>query len=112
MDLFDWTPAFDPAAAATPVELKARGEARVVAVDAYNPGTAMAFLQLFGKAAADVTLGTTRPDWVIPIPQGGGRDPVFPQPLVFAAGLTYAVTSTASGSGAPSAACPISIAYL
>lgn len=112
MDLYDWTPVFNPSADEEPVEVKNRGEARLVAMDAYNPGADMAYLQLFGKPEANVTLGTTVPDWVFPIPPGGGRDMVFPHPPVFAAGLTYAVTATANGAGAPSAACQVSLVYL
>ena len=83
----------------------------VTAIDAYNPGAALAFLQLFNRPSADVTLGTTVPDFVVPIPDAGGRDTVYPGGLRFADALTYAVTGSPGGNDAPASPVVLSFGF-
>lgn len=108
----------NPAAAETVVSLSRETQV-LAAVDAYNPGSAVAFLQIFAAPAADVELGSTPPTWQMPIPDEGGRDIVFPMAtaggrpvMLFEGGLSYAVTGTAGGADAPAAAVSLSIAYV
>lgn len=108
----------NPAAAATVVPLSSESQV-LAAVDAWNPGAAPAFLQIFAAPAGEVELGTTTPSWQMPIPAQGGRDPVFPmataggRPVMeFEGGLSYAVTGSAGGADAPAAAVALSIAYV
>lgn len=80
-----------------------------------NPGTAMAYVQMFDAVAAtgagSPTLGTTPPSAVVGIP-AGGTVTIDPEQLGFFNGLVVACTATANGSGAPNAAnvCSLGIA--
>lgn len=110
--LFDGLTHHDPAATNTKV-LLAAGPRLLHAVDAYNgAGAADAFVQLFDAAnTAQVTLGSTVPRWVLPVPKGGGNAPVYTEPLPFEHGLVLAVTSTASGSSAPGTPIVLSVRH-
>jgi hypothetical protein len=69
-----------------------------------NQNAAEAFIQVFDKAAGDVTVGTTAPDYVIPLPASGGA--VLPLNKVgfrHDVGLVVACTTTATGAGAGAA---------
>jgi len=93
--------------------LVATGDRNVFAIDAYNgQGATDAYLQMFDAAAvASVTLGTTEPRWVLPVPATGGNAPVYHQPLPFDSGIVVAVTSTPDGAGAPGAPIVLSIRH-
>lgn len=76
------------------------GSITIVAIRGINPTGAAAHLQLFNKLAADVTVGTTIPDWTVSaatvyssdgdgLPNGG---------IVFDVGLVVASTTTPTGS--------------
>lgn len=67
------------------------------------------FFQIFDKAAADVTLGTTAPSLSLPMPASGGC--VIDIPLRFAQGLSYAVTTTSTGSTGPSSPANVNAIY-
>lgn len=45
----------------------AQAPGRIWGYQVMNNTAALAYLQVFDKAVADVTLGTTVPDWVIPL---------------------------------------------
>lgn len=66
----------------------------------YNPNASVAYVQVFDANAA-VTLGTTRPDVLIPIPPSSGANIEFGKGVAFASGIRVAATTTASGSTAP-----------
>lgn len=69
----------------------------------YNPGNAVAYVQLFDKAAADVVLGTDVPKLSIGVP-AGGRSPAPDTLTGFFTAISAAATSTANGAVAPNAA--------
>ena len=71
----------------------------------YNTTAATAFLQIFNKLAADVTPGTTVPDFVISA-SPGDNDPILGGLLLMDA-LSVACTTTPTGNTA--AACHISL---
>lgn len=78
-----------------------------------NSSTADIFVQIFDKASANVTVGTTVPDYTFRVPAGAnfGKDA---QGLVLhfhSLGCIIACTSSRTGSGAPSANCSINIWY-
>lgn len=78
----------------------------------YNPNGSDTFVQMFDALVADVTLGTTTPDLVLPLPTSGGLDNALHIPRSFRNGMAIAVTSTATGSGAPAAACIVQLDYV
>ena len=110
-------PYFQSAANATKRLVQA-GFTTVHSVHITNPNTVSLFLQIFdANAAADVTLGTTAPNFVIAIPEGtsatlvGGVDKDFPAPLRLSLGYVWAITTTATGATGPTSDCTLSSAY-
>jgi hypothetical protein len=79
----------------------------------FNPdATSIAYLQLFDAAPATVTVGTTVPTRVIPLPPKGGIDTAHEAPICFTAGVvTYAATTTPTGSSAVATNCILSFDY-
>ncbi len=62
-----------------------------------NEDSAARFVQIFDAAAiADVTLGTTVPDWVL-VAAAGGQDDSLKSGLSFKKGIVAAATTTATG---------------
>lgn len=83
-----------------------------------NPNTVSLFLQMFDAAATgDVTLGSTAPNYVLPIPDGtsatlvGAIDKEFPKGLQFDLGFVWAITTTATGSTGAASDCVLSASY-
>jgi hypothetical protein len=68
-----------------------------------NPNTAKAYVQLFDALAADVTVGTTVPNYVIPVFANSGTVDDYAVPMKFKNGITYACTTTPTGSTDPTA---------
>ena len=66
-----------------------------------NINAADAFIQLFDLATGSVTVGVTTPKQSYLIPAGGARDIRFDTPMAFLTAITYACTTTATGSGDP-----------
>ena len=66
-----------------------------------NPNTVDAFVQLFDVAAASVVVGTTTPKLSFIVPASGAMDKEWGRGIQFNAALTYACTTTATGSGDP-----------
>lgn len=79
--------------------------------DVYNSHTAVVFLQVFGVPAASVTLGTTVPIASYAIPAEGIRYIEPFRPPVGDTGISYAVTATRNGSGAPGATASLQLHY-
>lgn len=81
---------------------KAQVSAVPCAIGAYhllNNAAAITYLQVFYKLAADVTVGTTVPDAVIPLPVSGGATLNFEGKGWLTRGpLTLAATTTRTGS--------------
>lgn len=76
------------------------------------------FLQLFDATSTDdFTLGATTPKQSFAIPKGDGTDFGIldmyfdPNGIDFQAGIGYAVTTSATGSGAPSTAVVLNLGY-
>ena len=70
---------------------------------ASSTNAADAYLQIFAKAAADVTIGTTTPDAVVIIPKTTGLVPLALSSVSYLhseTGWCYAVTTTDNGSTA------------
>jgi len=79
----------------------------------YNPNTSAVFVQMFkASSTGAVTLGTTTPDFVWVIPPASVLDKDMTIPVAFTTGLVYAVTTTATGSTAPSSGVTGTIFYL
>jgi len=74
----------------------------------YNPNTAVTFIQVFNKASASVTVGSTAPDFVIPLPgiasasaTGSAANAEVVMGVAMSTGITIAATTTETGSSAP-----------
>ncbi len=67
-----------------------------------NTTAAIAYVQVFNALSANVTLGVTVPDWVIPVPANGttgaGSNGWIPVSILHATGITIACTTTRTGS--------------
>lgn len=111
------TLSFDSSITAT-TELLTAIPTKIYYLGINNLSNAMAYLQLFDAAAtASVTLGTTAPTLSIAVHQdasgnNGNKDLIFNNPLNFKYGVVYAITTTATGSTAPSAACQTNFGYV
>lgn len=77
----------------------------------FNTGGAVSYLQFFDALVADVTVGTTTPTFVIPLPAGGGYDAEYVLPEGFRTGIVIACTATAAGAGAPGADAIVKLGY-
>ena len=75
-----------------------------------NTNAAMEYLQLF-DVAGTVTLGTTPPDWIVPIPSTNVGGVILVVGLNFANAIKVAATTTATGSTAPGTALDCSAGY-
>lgn len=78
-------------------------------INLYNPNTAVTYIQVFNKASASVTVGSTAPDFVITLPglatasgTGTDRNLEITMGVAMGTGITIAATTTATGSTAPS----------
>lgn len=121
----------DPSAVTSPVSLAANGtlpySASVNATKAQvkgsagtvfgwsimNTTSAIAYCQVFNLASASVTVGTTTPDYVIPIPAnattGAGSNIFSEKGWSHSTGITIACTTTRTGS--TNAACDVLMFY-
>lgn len=70
-----------------------------------NQTGAEAFVQVFNKAVGDVTVGTTVPDWFLPLPASGGAAVGLPKGIPMSVALTIACTTTKGGNA--DAACDV-----
>lgn len=93
---------FDTFYSASVTGTKAQVSAVPVDIGAYhmlNNAAAISYVQVFYKLAADVTVGTTAPDVVIPLPTSGGATLNFEGMGWRTRGaLTLAATTTRTGS--------------
>lgn len=70
----------------------------------FNPNSSVIYVQVFDVASASVTLGTTTPTYVIPIPATAGANLEIRNGVTHSTAITLAATTTATGSTAPSTA--------
>lgn len=68
----------------------------------YNPNASVTYIQVFDVASGSVTLGSTTPTYVIPIPAGAAANVEFTLGINHVTAITLAATTTATGSSAPS----------
>jgi hypothetical protein len=68
----------------------------------YSPNTVISYIQVFDVASGSVTLGSTTPTYVIPVPPGAGANVEFTAGINHATAITLAATTTPTGSSAPS----------
>lgn len=80
----------------TKVTMKA-GRGQLFALKLVNTTAATAYLQLFDKAAADVTVGTTAPDFFFRLAANESVVISTAFPYAFANGLVLAGTTTSTG---------------
>lgn len=80
----------------------------------YNPNNVVTYIQIFNKASANITLGTTAPDFVLAVPPNGWLDdPASSVPIwAFGTACTIVATTTPSGSTAPTNSLLSNIFYL
>lgn len=85
-------------------------------ITAVNNGSALAYIQVFNKASASVTVGTTAPDYVVPVPApssgtaGAGIREEYALGMAFGTGITVACTTTRTGS--TSATCDVNVNFI
>lgn len=86
------------------------GNTLMYGYELHNVAGADTFVQCFNAAAlGDVTLGTTTPDYVIPVAANGIKGKSLSKPLIFTSGLCIFSTTTTAGS--TGAACDTIIEY-
>lgn len=101
----------DLSATNTAENISRTGPAYLVGGDVYNPGASVAYLQVFAVAAGSVTLGTTVPVYTLAIPATSAVPIDPPRPVLCSTRLSYAITATRTGAGAPASACNLSLIY-
>jgi hypothetical protein len=67
----------------------------------YNPNSSVCFVQVFDVANASITLGTTTPTYVIPVPAAAAANIEFSVGIAHTTAIVVAATTTANGSTAP-----------
>jgi hypothetical protein len=67
----------------------------------YNPNATVAYVQVWDIASGSVTVGTTTPTYVIPIPATTGANLEIRNGITHTAAITLCATTTATGSTAP-----------
>jgi hypothetical protein len=70
----------------------------------YNTNASAVYIQVFDVASASVTLGSTAPTYVIPLPASAAANIEFTNGITHATAITLAATTTATGSTAPGTA--------
>lgn len=92
------------------VQVVSGGVHNLANVIVYNPNGSVEYIQLFDALIAGVTLGTTVPKMVIPIPASTTVSiPV--SPVSFFTGISAAATTTPTGSTAPGTGITASIVF-
>lgn len=82
-----------------------------------NPNSVDAYLQLYDLATGSVTVGTTTPKHSFLIPAGNGTDSggftenLGDYPIHFDNAITYACTTSATGSGNPTVGLTVNLMY-
>lgn len=113
---FAVVPAGSATLTATPVLLTTSpqtGRVTLVYYNCGNPNASLVYVQFFDAASAGaVTLGTTAPKFWVAVPAYGGVvDTTVINGCVFNSGLVAAVTTTPTGSTAPTSACPLTVFF-
>lgn len=100
-----WTPTLDATADETAVALVASagelGGVTAINGDGTTFNSAPSYIQFFNVAQGSVTVGATTPDFIVPVNSGGLVDKDWPNGIAFDTAITYAVTTTPTGSTGP-----------
>jgi len=106
-------PHYDNAVTATKETLKAANGFLYKVYAFQVAANAATYIQWYNALIADVTVGTTTPDYVQFIPAGasGFIDDFNNNPPFFNVGMCYAATTTPTGNGAPANAIQMSVLY-
>lgn len=88
------------------------GPALLFNITAYNSGNAVSYIQFFDALAANVTVGSTTPTFVIGVPNTGGYDAALTLPEAFRNGIVVACTAGATNNSAPNAAAVVKLSYV
>lgn len=102
------TPFFDADADNTAQTIKASG-GYLYWIEARNPNSTPAYLQLFDAAAP--TVGTTVPTISLYVPEDGATSKNFKVPIEFATAIKYAATTTPTGNGDPATGLIVNATY-
>jgi hypothetical protein len=70
----------------------------------YNPNASVEYIQVWDVASGSITVGTTAPTYVIPIPATTGANVEFSVGIAHATAINIAATTTPTGSTAPGTA--------
>jgi hypothetical protein len=70
----------------------------------YNPNASVEYIQVWDVASGSITVGTTAPTYVIPIPATTGANVEFSSGIAHATAINIAATTTPTGSTAPGTA--------
>lgn len=113
-----WSFNYQSALSSTKVQIKGSAGTFGGYLWLYNPNTAVTYIQVFNKTSANVTVGTTAPDFVIALPgvasasaTGSAANMEMVMGIAMSTGITVAATTTASGSTAPSNALTCTFLY-
>ncbi len=106
-----WTPGITAAVSTTVTSIKSSA-GQLGKMLCYNPNATVAYVQIFNIASGSVTLGSSTPVDVVPVPAtlNGGFTMPFPGEQ-FGTAISYAATTTATGSIAPGTALTCSYGY-
>ena len=97
---------------ATVVAVKSSAAGELGGYIVFNNNATQSYLQIFDVATAGaVTLGSTAPDMVVPIPANSGANLEITVGVAFANGIQIAATTTDSGNTAPGAGLTVTIFY-
>lgn len=114
-----WSFNYQSALSSTKAQIKGSAGTFGGYINLFNPNTATTFIQVFNKTSANVTVGTTAPDFVITLPgiatasgTGSDRNLEITCGLAMNTGITIAATTTASGSSAPANAIVATFLFL
>ena len=87
------------------------GETYLANIVVSNRDTAEVSIQLFDKLAANVTVGTTVPDWIVTVPASSVSNILMTLPILFGTGIVAACATTPTGNSAPGTAAVVNLAF-
>lgn len=104
-------PFFNDTVGATVVNIKASGQALLCGLKLVNTTAAAAYLQFFDMPAANVTLGTTIPKWVVRLGASETTNPSDLTPPVMFSGTGLSCAGTTAPNGATPAVISVAAWY-
>lgn len=93
----DSTITYNGVVGGTEVEVTDNADSLIYSITLLNLTAAIAYLQIIDADAADVTIGTTTPTFVIAVPASGSLHCSFPKPIRLTSGFTIASTTARGG---------------